>query len=115
MHEAIHHSLYMAELSSPMVLDSAACAEIRPLSPWTGNLLTVHSYLHACLVWFGLLRLWSRPGAEQLGVEAVGARLEVLRGGFARGSLVTPIADALPGLAPWVPALLEELLEAASA
>jgi hypothetical protein len=111
VHESIHHALYMGELGSPMVLDPIGCADVRPLSPWTGNPLTVHSYLHACFVWFGLLNLWARPEAESLGAAD---RVRTMRAGFRRGSLVTPIEEALHCLAPWVPAVLGEI-EAATA
>ncbi len=101
LHEAIHHLLYMAELASPMILDPAACEGVRPVSPWTDNELTVHSYLHACHVWFGLLRLWQRGGDA-------GERVDRLRAGFA-SPLMGPLEPARGALDPLVPSILEQL------
>lgn len=106
VHEAIHHTLYMAELGTPMIRDRAACDGVRPTSPWTGNPLTVHSYLHACLVWFGLLQLWSRPGAVALG--DLGPRIEQLRAGFTN-PLVDPLMGVADALDPSVLQLLAEV------
>ncbi len=108
LHEAIHHTLYMAEIAAPMILDAPACADVRPESPWTGNTLTAHSYLHACLVWFGLLRLWERAGAD--GAE----RAARLRAGFAH-DLMAPLRSVEAALDPAVPALLAEVGAAARA
>ncbi len=109
VHEAIHAALYMAELSSPLILDKAACEEVRPVSPWTGNPLTVHSYLHACLVWYGLWALLRRPeAAEELGAEHAGRRTTEISAGF-RGDLTGPLAAVKHTLAPATLRLLETL------
>ena len=55
----IHSLLYTVELDEPFILDREAVENMRIKSPWTGAELPVHSFLHACLVWFGLWQFWS--------------------------------------------------------
>ncbi|ESA36573.1 hypothetical protein N836_07300 [Leptolyngbya sp. Heron Island J] len=59
IHEAIHSYLYSWELRHPFVLDRKLAAAKFTQSPWTGKLLSLHSFLHACFVWYGIAMLWS--------------------------------------------------------
>lgn len=67
IHEAIHSGLYQLELEFPFYSDQAAADQIRLASPWTGRQLLLHSFIHACFVWFGLWSFWRRcaQGGEQ--------------------------------------------------
>ncbi len=57
IHESIHHFLYTVEFGGEFVaLESGA----RVTSPWSGRELALHSYLHACFVWYGLARFWHK-------------------------------------------------------
>ena len=59
-HEAIHSMLFMIEeLERPFLLERSS-ARIQVQSPWSGNVINLHSYIHACLVWYGLYWLWTR-------------------------------------------------------
>jgi HEXXH motif-containing protein len=61
VHEAIHALLYMQEQKKAWVLDDDLYNQtVRTVSPWTGNLLPLRSYLQAAFVWFGLLHFWSQ-------------------------------------------------------
>lgn len=61
VHEAIHQALFRWELRHPLLADRhVATAKVR--SPWTGAVLDVYAFLHACFVWYGVARLW-RLGA----------------------------------------------------
>ena len=56
IHESIHHFLYTVEFSGEFVSLEGA----RVPSPWTGRELALHSYLHACFVWYGLAQFWHK-------------------------------------------------------
>ncbi len=61
VHEAVHQALFRWELHHPLLADRhVATAKVR--SPWTGAVLDVYAFLHACFVWYGVANLW-RPGA----------------------------------------------------
>jgi HEXXH motif-containing protein len=72
VHEAIHSLLYMVELMEPFYVFEDRAFEVA--SPWTGNLLSLRSYVHACFVWFGLWNFWRAAiGSDALtGDEACG-------------------------------------------
>ena len=55
IHESIHHFLYTVEFSGLFV---AADVGSPVRSPWSGRELALHSYLHACFVWYGLAQFW---------------------------------------------------------
>ena len=62
VHEGIHSLLYMQERTrswgpAPELEDSIA----RVVSPWSGNHLSLASFLHACFVWYGLAHFGAGP------------------------------------------------------
>ena len=59
IHECIHSLLYMVEIFEPFYMSADAPTMYRSISPWSGKLLYLHSYVHACFVWFGLWCFWS--------------------------------------------------------
>jgi HEXXH motif-containing protein len=61
-HESIHQLLYRTELVGGNFCDLAETPTFR--SPWSGARLPLHSLVHACFVWFGLLALWSELALE---------------------------------------------------
>jgi HEXXH motif-containing protein len=66
VHESIHQYLYKTELADGNFCDLGDGRTYR--SPWTGSRIPLHSLVHACFVWYGLLTLWcqlARRGADQ--------------------------------------------------
>lgn len=59
VHESIHALLYTTELFKPFVAASAPTARL-VRSPWSDNLLSLRTYVHACFVWYGLANFWNR-------------------------------------------------------
>jgi hypothetical protein len=100
VHEGIHSLLYMQERirdwgQAPELSDSIP----RVISPWTGNRLSLASFLHACFVWYGLAHFWAlastRPAFDS---RRIMQRLSQAACGFLRGPLVTRIEPFLPGI-----------------
>lgn len=65
VHEAIHSLLYVCETSEPLCPDIRETHVIRITSPWSGRALALPSYVHACVVWFGLWMMWRLPSARE--------------------------------------------------
>ncbi|MEW7986904.1 MAG: hypothetical protein AB2799_14025 [Candidatus Thiodiazotropha sp.] len=57
VHEAIHSNIYMAEAFGQTITD-ASSNDLSCLSPWSGSLLNLDSFIQACFVWFGLFNYW---------------------------------------------------------
>ena len=92
VHEAIHAILYSIECSNPLV--SAAPAGLLIRSPWSGNSLSIRTYLHACFVWYGLAKFWHAAlPAEVFPAERVKQLLAKALSGFRR---TNPIDAVLP-------------------
>src|SRR5262249_36535502 len=58
LHESIHQYLYKTERDCGNFCDLGEARTYR--SPWSGNRIPLHSLIHACFVWYGLLGLWSQ-------------------------------------------------------
>jgi hypothetical protein len=59
VHEAIHAAVACVELDQPLVQSSSSLPDATICSPWSGESLPLHAFIHACLVWFGLLNFWT--------------------------------------------------------
>jgi hypothetical protein len=90
LHETTHAALACAELTCPLLRPSARSLSTRVASPWTGNPLTPHTFLHACAVWAVLSEYWARQHVA----EDRRGRQAFVRRGFAR-------LDARATLAPY--------------
>jgi hypothetical protein len=66
VHESIHSFLYMVEGFEPFYASIEASRGRLTESPWSGKMLYLHSYVHACFVWFGLLSFWNQARASEL-------------------------------------------------
>jgi HEXXH motif-containing protein len=79
IHEAIHQLLYVLEYEGKFLVDDAeAKANARVTSLWSGRSLELHSFFHACFVWYGLASFWGR--AQSTGVfEASSVQRELTR------------------------------------
>lgn len=100
IHEGIHSLLYMQERRDPWILDEAVSRpECVIVSPWSGNALSVRSYLQAAFVWYGLAHLWAlalvRPAFDQLRAMQ---RLSVATRGFLGASLAGKLGDYKDGI-----------------
>jgi hypothetical protein len=61
VHESIHGILHFhEELDGHFVRPLQATCKI--VSPWTGAIIGLRSYVHACAVWYGIHELWSLEG-----------------------------------------------------
>lgn len=107
VHEAIHSLLYRIEQESPFVLAPTSVDRVRLVSPWTGGLLKLHAYLHACLVWYGLVFFWLQVRERQgLPASTVDHYLNLARRGFSGNA----IEDGLRPVISEVRADVRELL-----
>ena len=69
VHESIHQCLYKAERDHGNFCDLSEARTYR--SFWSGNRIPLHSLIHACFVWYGLLTLWCQlAGSANGGDEA---------------------------------------------
>ncbi len=60
LHESIHGVVYGLEQIAPLLptTDPHNSDDLLVVSPWTGSRLHLHTYVHACFVWFGLASFW---------------------------------------------------------
>jgi HEXXH motif-containing protein len=59
VHESIHSLIYKLELLHDLYTDHQLAKTARLTSPWSGRDLPLHSYVHACFVWYGLWHFWN--------------------------------------------------------
>jgi hypothetical protein len=107
VHEAIHSMLYPIELLQSLYTDLAASYSLRVTSSWSGRSLPLHSFTHACFVWFGLWNFWET--AATAGFDCP-ERLEAARAGF-RGVRLQDIVprESQEALQPFVWTLLQRI------
>lgn len=120
VHEAIHSLIYVVELARPLLAarlvdDPAATLTIRVASPWTGRSLDVHSFAHACFVWFGLAGFWRRAIEAGVFHEDAPRLLAEATCGFESASLPAALASAVPHLSADGRAALDALVRRARA
>jgi HEXXH motif-containing protein len=94
VHESIHALLNMVEPLYPLYRLRSAAFEFGANSPWSGRFLKMHSYVHACFVWFGLWCFWS------LAVERATVPVEIgepfrdrARQGLEQGNLLAALGE----------------------
>jgi hypothetical protein len=109
VHEAIHSLIYKLELVCGLYTDEAEVERIEAVSPWTGRTLFVHSFVHACFVWFGLYKFWSLADGQDPAVREF--REKALRG-FLPGSPLTGISkETFECIQPDVRLAIEEMYD----
>ncbi|HKR52607.1 MAG TPA: HEXXH motif-containing putative peptide modification protein [Pseudonocardiaceae bacterium] len=74
IHESIHAFFHRIEEVSPFLNPDGADLGVTVSSPWTGRILHIHSFLHACYVWFALWQFWLR--ASSCRTSAPGDRIQ---------------------------------------
>jgi hypothetical protein len=121
VHEAIHTVLDSADallsratpasprwITDPALYDGVS----RTASAWTGRELDVPTYVHAYLVWYGLMCFWTRAyTADAFGGDT--ARRRIMRAGlpFMTRSALTPLRPFMEAIRPDMAALLEGIEE----
>jgi HEXXH motif-containing protein len=99
VHETIHQVLYVLESGQRFVDDKALSRQMMAISPWTGRRLELHSYFHACFVWYGLATFWRRAlrlsslAAASMEAQSMEAQLNEALRGFRLGN---PADQLLP-------------------
>jgi hypothetical protein len=88
VHEAVHTCLYRIELLEPFYLIPRNDESVQIESPWSGRSLPVHSYVHACFVWFALTNLWAQWPVQSERQQALYLHA---RSGFAKLCLAEPL------------------------
>lgn len=123
VHEAIHQVLFVLESGERFVNEKALpAAHMKIVSPWSGRQLKIHSYFHACFVWYGLVTFWRRAlsspslAADSIGKHAMEAQLNEALRGFQLGNpadRLLPCREAiLPEAMKAVASLWDELHKA---
>lgn len=109
LHEAVHCALDCAELANPLLswqrtTDPAANAT-RP-SPWTGNPLTPHAFIHACVVWAVLHRYWEAFHRDFPAVGGSRERESFIEKGFRSPAFAASADHASAYLSDEAPAIM---------
>lgn len=79
LHEALHGTMY--DLES---IDGAFVANYEHkllTSPWTGRELDLHTFIHACFVWYGLFNFWKLSSCRSSTASSL--RLRTAASGYA--------------------------------
>ncbi|MBY5494505.1 aKG-HExxH-type peptide beta-hydroxylase [Rhizobium leguminosarum] len=110
LHEATHSVLYLAEVDTPF-FRTAEIETPRVNSPWTGASLAMHSFAHACCVWYELANFWARM------LETGDRHPETVRllRRSATGFLKQDYEDALMLIADGITPFCRDLLESLAA
>jgi hypothetical protein len=58
VHESIHQLMYILEWNGSFITPDADANDARATSLWTGRDLPLHSFIHACFVWYGVSNFW---------------------------------------------------------
>ncbi len=111
VHEAIHALIYKIELTNCLYLDNEVEAEkFRIVSPWSGRKLPVHSFVHACFVWFGLYNFWSLASPDE--ADAIKLKDTAGRGFFAGNPLGCIPDDVTERIRPEVRQAIDRMYRA---
>ena len=81
VHESIHGLLYKIELAEPLYIVRRDAWRLKLVSPWSGRTLYLHSFVHACFVWFGLFKFWQLASRSDLAWQCY---LDKAQSGFLR-------------------------------
>lgn len=103
VHEAIHCILHIHEEIEEPFVRAVEANHIKVVSPWTGATIRLQSYIHACIVWYGVYWLWSMEGFAS---EDTNRRVEILRQRAQHGFQCRPISI---GLVPFSHLLTESI------
>jgi hypothetical protein len=108
LHEAIHSVIYKLELLHELYEDDDTAHRLTVVSPWSGRSLKLHSFVHACFVWFGLYNFWDLSGVD----ESLSSPVKRACRGFSSGSPLRTLAlDALECIKPDVRQTINDMTE----
>ena len=92
VHEAIHQLLYTLEIEGVFVVREPG--ELIT-SLWSGRGLELHSFIHACFVWYGLAHFWSfAQGRDVFDEDVVQRELARCRSGFSGRNPIDTLGPA---------------------
>jgi hypothetical protein len=101
IHETIHAIVDIINLEQPLMLDHNILMLQRGNSPWTGRSLDLYTYIHACLVWYGLWHFWARAlGQDVFPDGAVLHYMKLSAKGFMSPDLLEPILPICQAIEP---------------
>jgi HEXXH motif-containing protein len=107
VHEAIHGLLYMCEELAPAFSVKQEAERISLNSPWTGATISLHSYMHACAVWYGIYWFWSEVLRARVdGMELCEASRDIAHAGFKH----RPVSKGLASFEHLLPSGMNNLL-----
>jgi hypothetical protein len=111
VHEGIHAVLFMDELRHPWGDIAELRDGVRRVgSPWTGNSLSLSSFLQACFVWYGLAHFWALALRERaFDPQRIKQRFIQAVCGFLGGPLVQNLETFLPGIYPEVVETIQKM------
>ncbi len=66
IHESMHQVMYILEWGGSFFIEDPDARAARVKSIWTGRDLPLHSFIHACFVWYGLSNFWARTEASEV-------------------------------------------------
>jgi HEXXH motif-containing protein len=89
IHEAVHSLLFHVQLTTPFYHDVEFAREIMVRSPWTGRMLGLSAFVHACFVWFALWSFWKGRSESSLIAQRLGVRAQT---GFAAKSPLSELS-----------------------
>lgn len=108
VHEAIHAMLSMLTLEQRMIADGSGAKRTMIQSPWTGQMLPLEAYIHACFVWYGLSKLWAAAMASNV------LPFELVEKNLARALCGFRVANPAENLAPYATLVHPEVMKTAS-
>jgi len=108
VHETIHGLVDVVELDAPLVGTSFSGQSAS--SPWTGRMLDLRTYLHACFVWYGLWQFWSQLATRSHDAALARRYIALCTRGFVSdGGILAPISKLTDLLSTGVLEVLEQL------
>ncbi|MGE3509730.1 MAG: HEXXH motif-containing putative peptide modification protein [Vicinamibacterales bacterium] len=101
LHEAVHCAIDCAELRNSILSSRASSSAPFVPSPWSGNPLSPHALVHACVVWAVLLEYWSRMRSTNSWDQHGSERFRYILRGFDSDfdATIAPVRDCLSDLA----------------
>jgi hypothetical protein len=110
LHEAIHSLLFMFEETAGAFVSGIRTAEdeTKIVSPWSGNILFLPAFTHACVVWYGLFWFWQAAlDRQSWQTRHSQFRRDRARAGFEKRPSVMISSDCRSRLSPEFGAALE--------
>lgn len=112
LHESVHSFLYRLEHVAPFATSNESDDDVL-ISPWSGGRIRLQTYIHACFVYYALVRLWG-PSALGTVPATSAARAEYDRAiaGFRGGAYLEPLVGYRDQIDPRIRVMLDQLGDA---